>query len=231
MLACLPPLPVHQPSRPCSRKYTAAQKAVMWGPTRAASSLEGARRACRRLRRGEACAAPAGAWRARRCLRRGEELRLPHLAAYARLALARFALQHRLAPPDAHLRAERALPAPELGARGGLARPSRRQRAPPVFQLHHSKAMGLSVNHDPVTALCATCLGPDRVAGAALPCGETCRPARSRAVVRQRVRSTLKLGRLALRAACCAPFLMRRRASAARPVCCQGPPPAPHRAA
>jgi len=77
--------------------------------------------------------APVRARRARRCLRRGEELRLPHLAAYARLALARFALQHRLAPPEAHQRAERALPAPELGAPSGLARPSSRLRAPPVF--------------------------------------------------------------------------------------------------
>ena len=52
-------------------------------------------------------------------MKRGEELRLPHLAAYARLALARFALAHRLEPPDAHLRAERGLPPPESGAPPG----------------------------------------------------------------------------------------------------------------
>ncbi|KAK9825152.1 hypothetical protein WJX81_006176 [Elliptochloris bilobata] len=65
----------------------------------------------------------------RRCLKRGEELRLPHLVAYGRLALAHFALAHRLEPPDAHLRAERGLPAPETGAYLPLVEAGRAHRS------------------------------------------------------------------------------------------------------
>lgn len=96
-----------------------------------------------------------------------------------------------------------------------------------------ARQQGRALEHDrdPVTPMCAMCLGPNRGAGAALTYGKMCRLTCSGASVRQRVRSTPPAGRPALRAACCASFLARRRASAARPVCRQGPPPAPHRAA